>query len=122
MKVNLKGVDIDLVEIINAALNAHPGRIFSGMRTAAEQMELYAAGISPVTMSKHMEGLAVDVVLYDPRHSGKVADWRFEQYAAFNETVQTLAAARKVVITWGGTWKSRDGVHFQIERPVPIVL
>jgi peptidoglycan L-alanyl-D-glutamate endopeptidase CwlK len=123
-KVNTKDVDPRLLEVIQIALKeyAFGGRIFSGYRTAGEQRELYATGISPVLMSQHMLGLAVDVVLYCPMQSTakkRVADWRFPAYRAFNEIVQEIAHVKGLSITWGGEWKSRDGVHFQLEGVPP---
>jgi peptidoglycan L-alanyl-D-glutamate endopeptidase CwlK len=117
-------VDPDLVSVVQDALAGFEGggRIFSGYRTAAEQRELYATGRSPVLHSQHMLGLAVDVVLYDPTERKKVADWSFERYRDFNRCVQMFAAAKGITVTWGGDWRSRDGVHFQIEGREPFAV
>lgn len=98
-------------------------RVAQGLRTFAEQDDLYAQGRSKsgqvVTNAKggqsmHNYGLAVDIVLII---DGKVAswdvvkDWDGDKQADWMEVV---AAFKRYGWSWGGDWRSfKDMPHFE---------
>ena len=44
------------------------------------------------------------------------ADWDFSKFTQLNTVMQLGAQAFGFELEWGGAWKSRDGVHWQIPR------
>lgn len=63
--------------------------------------------------SKHLVGLAVDLVAYD--ENGHVT-WDMHYYRKINMSMQQAAEELGVTITWGGDWISfQDGPHWQLE-------
>lgn len=99
---------------------AHPGfrfRVTSGYRTQAEQDRLFAAGVTPTRNSYHTEGVAVDLAVLDA--SASVAYWEQHRYVVLNAFMVKAAAELGLGehdLTWGGNWRSRDAVHWQLER------
>ncbi len=97
-------------------------KVTSGMRTYAEQDELYAQGRTKsgniVTnarggYSNHNFGLAFDVTVFkgsDDPEKAKTPVWESGAY-------QTLGALGKDIgLEWGGDWKKPDEPHYQL-RP-----
>lgn len=89
-------------------------RILSGKRTKAFQAKLVEMGKSPTMDSRHLTGDAIDLAIL--KDNEPVAIWEFEEYAKLNDHIQVAALASGVPIEWGGDWKSRDGVHWQLPR------
>lgn len=89
-------------------------RFTEGLRTQSRHSRLIAEGKSWTEHSYHLTGKAVDVALFP---NGRLS-WDFEYYRDFNEEVQEVAGLLGTLITWGGEWAQRDGVHFQIETHV----
>ena len=114
----LNGVHPDLVRVIKRALELSPVdfSITQGVRTQAEQNALYEQGrtkpgpiVTWTKKSKHIEGLAVDVVPHP-------VDWddlnKFKQIA---NAVKLAACELGVNIIWGGDWiKNKDYPHFEL--------
>jgi len=75
-------------------------------RSKERQAELYGIGRSKTINSKHLIGLAIDLVLID--ENGK-PDWNFEHYIPLGEYWEKLGGI------WGGRWKLKDGVHFEYQ-------
>lgn len=110
----LKGVHPDLVKVVleAAARSATQFQVSEGLRTAARQKELVAAGKSQTQNSRHLTGHAVDLVVINPDGS---ANWDFSLYRKVADTVAAAAALLDIPVEWGGNWKSlRDGPHFQL--------
>lgn len=103
----LEGVDSRLVACVKLAitLTTQDFTVFDGLRTFKEQQLHVANGTSRTMSSKHLEGLAVDLV---PYINGKL-DWDWEgcyKIAMAMDTAATrLGCADK--ITWGGAWDRR---------------
>jgi len=130
---NLKGVHYALASIIEAAAMRSPVRfdVIEGLRTAERQAELFKAGKSKTTNSRHLTGHAVDLWPLDPA-TGKPlpSDAAYKagspQAKAANDrlwadlrtiagVVKAVAKERGVALEWGGDW-GWDGPHFQLNR------
>ena len=73
-------------------------------RTPGRQAELVKAGKSQTYNSKHLQGLAVDLIILD----GVTVVWDFERYRPLGEYWDRIGGI------WGGSWKTlKDGVHFE---------
>lgn len=114
----LTGVHPHLIAVmIRAAYLYHSGRgckirFTSGFRTLFEQEKLVQTGKSKTLHSYHTKGRAVDVAIFT---STGFLTWDLDYYADFNSFVQTAARETGALITWGGHWGMKDGVHFQLE-------
>lgn len=112
-KINLKGVDIRLVRIVEQAIkeSAIDFSVTEGLRTPERQQQLVNDGFSQTIKSKHLTGHAVDLVaLID----GKVS-WDKQHYPEIARAMKKAAAEQKVNIRWGGDFKSFfDGPHFEL--------
>lgn len=84
--------------------------VTEGLRTMDRQEALVAAGKSWTLQSKHLHGHAIDVAIFV---DGK-PNWELLQYSDFNEVMQWAADYIGIGIVWGGAWKQRDGVHFEL--------
>ena len=103
--------------------------VTEGLRTLARQKDLYAQGRtkpSPVVTwtlkSKHIDGLAVDLVPFNDGKPDWTAGKNFDEIA---KAMRDAAEELGVQITWGADW-DRDGnprergesdsPHFQLFR------
>jgi hypothetical protein len=69
------------------------------------QREMVAKGLSKTIHSKHLDSLAVDLILFE---DGKpVWDAGHPSYVALGEYWESLGG------TWGGRWSFKDAVHFE---------
>lgn len=98
------GVDKRLVKTAKLALtfSTQDFIFFHGLRTIAEQRKLVQRGMSKTMNSKHIEGLAMDLV---PYHQGRaVWDWKliYPVVMAVDQAATQLGFAD--LITWGGAW------------------
>lgn len=111
----LKGVHTDLVLVVSRAiqLSKYDFGVLEGLRSEERQRKLYNSGKSQTMKSKHLVGLAVDLVAYD--ENGHVT-WDMHYYRKINMSMQQAAEELGVSITWGGSWISfQDGPHWQLE-------
>ena len=112
-KINLKGVDIRLVRIVEQAIkeSAIDFSVTEGLRTPERQQQLVNDGFSQTMKSKHLTGHAVDLVaLID----GKVS-WDKQHYPEIARAMKKAAAEQQVNIRWGGDFKSFfDGPHCEL--------
>ena len=111
------GVDQRLVAIAQEACQALPFDVIvvEGVRTKQRQRDLYAQGrtkpgkiVTWTLMSKHIDGLAVDLAPYD--HTKKEILWN--DILKFNEMIRSMlhvAAEHKVKIRSGADW-NQNGV------------
>lgn len=109
----LSKVHPDLRAVTRLALEKSPldFAVTEGIRDLATQKKNVAEGSSRTLNSRHLTGHAVDFAPYvdgqisgDFKHAAAVA-W------AFKEASRELHTP----IVWGGDWKSRDGVHIQLD-------
>lgn len=117
----LVGVHPDLVKIVRqAALDTDLDFIVTeGVRTAARQAELYAAGASKLkTGGRHQIGddafgHAVDLAAM----IGTEARWDWPLYSRLANTMKGAAAKLDIPLEWGGDWRTfKDGPHFQLPQ------
>ncbi len=98
----LKGVDPKLAYLVKVAItktNVDFG-VVCGLRTMKEQIELVKQGASKTYKSKHLEGLAVDLMAY----CGSRASWEISLYDDIAEAMAESARELNVKIRWGAAW------------------
>lgn len=102
----LEGVDERLVKIVCRAIEITEidFGVIQGLRTEEEQKALVAKGLSQTMKSKHLEGLAVDLMAYvDGRGC-----WELSAYDDIADAMQQAATEEGVPIRWGAAWNVSD--------------
>lgn len=104
---NLKGVNPQLVKVVQRALQISPTdfMVLEGLRTKTRQAELVRKGASKTMNSKHLTGHAVDIV---PLINGKVS-WDFNHYYPLAKAMSQAATELNVNVRWGGAWTNVKG-------------
>lgn len=102
-KERLKGVHPDLVRVVERAiqLTEIDFTVTEGLRTAARQQQLVAAGASKTMRSRHLTGHAVDLAAL----VGGEVRWDWTLYCKIAEAIRSASNDLKIPIRWGGTWK-----------------
>jgi peptidoglycan L-alanyl-D-glutamate endopeptidase CwlK len=102
----LEGVEDSLVLVVKRAiqLTKVDFGVSEGLRSVPRQMELVARGASKTMKSKHIDGLAVDLVAYI---SGRVS-WELNLYDDIADAMAAAAKEHGVTIRWGGAWHIDD--------------
>lgn len=133
----LKGVHPKLVVFMEELIKESPYdfKITCGVRTAEEQNREYQKGrtllydgkgnkLSKVSWcdgykykSKHQVkvdgyGYAVDIAVLEKEKT--VARWDYKYYKAIYDVAKSKGLIDKYGIVWGGNWKQKDSVHFQL--------
>lgn len=129
----LDGVHKALAAVVCAAAirSDVPFTVIEGLRTAARQKQLVAAGASKTNDSRHLTGHAVDLWPLDPATGkrlpsdaafprgsadAKAADARlWADLRKIAATVKAVAKDQGVQVEWGGDW-GWDAPHFQLNR------
>lgn len=100
----LQGVKSELVTVTHLALSlsTQDFMVFDGIRTWKEQAEHVRRGTSKTMRSKHLDGLAVDLVPYI--NGGPKWDWEgcYKIAWAMDQAATQLGFAGN--IRWGGAW------------------
>jgi len=111
---HLAEIHIDLYEVVFLArlLSEVPFEITDGLRTIEEQRNYFNNGFSKTMRSKHLDGLAVDVVPIP-------VTWEPEAFYPIAEAMKQAADILDTPIVWGGDWRTfKDYPHFELkERP-----
>ena len=116
-KERLKGVNVKLVNVLNALIKIMDVTIIEGVRSKERQAELLEKGATKVKYSKHMEGKAVDLAPYPISWEDR------ERFHYMGGMVRGIGHKLGVNIRWGGDWdgdfetkdnKFDDLVHFEI--------
>ena len=98
----LEGVDERLIAVVKSAI--HKSKIdfgvICGMRTLEEQRALVEKGASQTMKSKHLEGLAVDLMAY----IGSRGSWELNLYDDIADAMAEAAREVDVPIRWGAAW------------------
>ena len=117
---NLRLVDNRLVRIFKAVRDTHysKGDVFacvvSGFRTKEEQQALVASGASRTMSSRHLHGMAIDIMLFDK--NGQIIG-SHSMYRELAHFMIEEAKSRFLCIEWGGVIYGKkfiDADHFQI--------
>jgi len=98
----LEGVHPDMVKCVKSAIEwtKVDFGVICGMRTEAEQRELVDKGASQTMASKHLEGLAVDLMAY----CGSRASWELNLYDDIADAMAQASKTHGVPIKWGAAW------------------
>ena len=111
---HLAEIHDDLYEVVFLArlLSEVPFEITDGLRTIEEQRDYFNNGFSKTMRSKHLDGLAVDVVPIP-------VTWEPEAFYPIAEAMKQAADILDTPIVWGGDWRTfKDYPHFELkERP-----
>ncbi len=102
---HLEGVDDRLVSVVKAAIG-HTKVDFGvicGLRTIGEQRVLVKKGASKTMKSKHIEGLAVDLMAY----VGSRASWEISLYDEIADAMKRGAQDVGVSVCWGAAWSAK---------------
>ena len=101
-KKRLKGIDPNLVNVLNELIKIMDVTIIEGLRSKERQAELLEKGATKVKYSKHMEGKAVDLSPYP-------IDWENRDgFHYMGGMIRGIAKQLNVKVRWGGDWDS-DG-------------
>ncbi len=100
-KDRLIGVDPRMVAVVERAIeiSEQDFSVICGMRTIEEQKALVAKGASQTMKSKHLEGLAVDLMAYIDG-----ARWELNLYDEIADAIRRAAIEQGVTIRWGAAW------------------
>ena len=99
----LEGVNDDMVRVVKKAieLTKVDFGVICGLRTVEEQEELVAKGASQTMKSKHIDGLAVDLMAY----LGGRASWELNLYDDIADAMKEAAKLENVGVRWGAAWQ-----------------
>lgn len=113
---NLEGVDPKLVRVVHEALRVSEQdfAVLEGLRTITRQRELLKKGATQTLESKHLKGLAVDLV---PVVNGQIS-WDWKYYYNIARAMKQAAESLNVRIRWGGAWAVLNGAK---ETPEQLV-
>lgn len=101
-RAELVGVHPDLVRVVERAIQItrQDFTVHDGLRSVEEQREYVQRGVSKTMKSKHLEGLAVDLV---PVINGQ-ARWEWPPIYQIAAAMHAAAAELGVALRWGGVW------------------
>lgn len=102
----LEGVDERMVRVVKTAITftTVDFGVIQGLRTIEEQRELVAKGASQTMKSKHLDGLAVDLMAY----VGSRGSWELSLYDNLADAMKLAAIEEDVAIRWGAAWQIPD--------------
>jgi len=97
----LEGIDDRMIAVVKYAINVtkQDFSVICGMRTIEEQKVLVAKGASQTMKSKHIDGLAVDLMAYV--NGGR---WELNLYDEIADAMSEGAREIDVPIVWGAAW------------------
>jgi peptidoglycan L-alanyl-D-glutamate endopeptidase CwlK len=109
----LASVHADLRLVVNSAIAefarrwpAARLRVSEGLRTRERQAELFAAGASKTTDSRHLTGHAADLAVL----VGAEARWEMALFYRSALAVREAALIHGVPVVWGGCWQLLNGM------------
>ena len=96
--------------------------VTEGMRSYERQLELYRAKKSRTMNSRHLQGCAVDLAVWEDLDADKVVgvnelSWKFPKYEELARHILEVAKELRVDLRWGGDWTHfKDGPHFELSH------
>ena len=98
----LEGVHDDMVRVVKKAIDLTKVDfgVICGLRTIEEQKALVDKGASQTMKSKHIDGLAVDLMAY----VGGRASWELNLYDDIADAMMEAAKLEDVSVRWGAAW------------------
>ena len=98
----MDGVDDKLVAVVKHAITATKTDfgVIQGLRTIEMQKALFAKGASQTMKSKHLDGLAVDLMAYVEGRGS----WELNLYDDLADAMAEGANAVGCKIRWGAAW------------------
>ena len=102
----LEGVHDDMVRVVKKAIDLTKVDfgVICGLRTIEEQKALVDKGASQTMKSKHLDGLAVDLMAY----IGGRASWELNLYDDIADAMKDAAKLEDVPVRWGAAWHIND--------------
>lgn len=102
----LEGVDEGLASVVRYAIGVTSVDFgcICGLRTIEQQRALVKKGASQTMKSKHIDGMAVDLMAY----VGSRASWELNLYDEIADAMKEGADACGVPIRWGCAWHIND--------------
>lgn len=102
----LEGASSDLADVVKHAITITvvDFGVIQGLRTLEEQKALVAKGASQTMRSKHLDGLAVDLIAYVDNR----ASWELNLYDEIADAMKQAAIEKGVSIRWGAAWHIPD--------------
>ena len=99
-------VDKKLIDVVKTAIQVTTVDfgVIQGIRTVEEQKILVEKGASRTMKSKHIEGLAVDLMAYI---NGR-GSWELNLYDNIADAMKKAALENEVAIRWGAAWHMPD--------------
>jgi hypothetical protein len=114
-KKKLIGVDEGLQSVVKRAIEITEidFGVTEGVRSLERQQKLFDRGASKTMRSRHLTGMAVDLVAY----IGTEVRWDWPLYHKLADAMKVAASELGVEIECGADWKNfPDGPHFQIKH------
>ena len=107
----LEGVDDALVAVVQRAIEVTTidFGVTEGLRSIERQQELVDRGASKTMKSKHLNGLAVDLVAY----IGPRVSWELNLYDDIADAMKQAATELGVAVRWGGAWTTSNICEWQ---------
>ena len=119
-QANLVGVHDGLKDLYSHMVERCPEGLFpcvvEGLRGKERHSELRHAGLSWTNQSKHLTGEAIDVVLFLIGPNGIKVTYEPSDYGRFATSCRLPRVFPGLV--WGGNWKVRDYLHWELPRPI----
>jgi len=105
----LEGIDERMIAVVKYAISVtkQDFSVICGMRTIEEQKVLVAKGASQTMKSKHIDGLAVDLMAYVD--GGR---WELNLYDEIADAMSEAAREVDVPIVWGAAWSVPNIAQF----------
>ena len=106
----LEGVDERMVAVVKYAIGVtkQDFSCICGLRTIEEQRALVEKGASQTMKSKHLDGLAVDLMAY----IGSRGSWELNLYDDIADAMAEAAREVDVPIRWGAAWTISNIAQF----------
>jgi len=107
----MEGVDERLVAVVKHAITSTKTDfgVIQGLRTIEMQKALVAKGASQTMKSKHLDGLAVDLMAY----IGGRGSWELNLYDDLADAMAEGANAVGCKVRWGAAWHIDSIGHYK---------